>query len=215
MSTHFIVLVRDPAERLYSAWRFYLYQQRRLETYLGHHAGPATPERFHVWVQHTLQRFTACVRRKGDSNSNDSPSFWTTWWPCMQANVVQHANNVVLPAPVFPEDGLVAAYVHRWLILSGRPVTVIEASQLRHNATTVVRSVAEMLGLAARPQGEEGEEEEEEEVDEFLARMTESSASEMKHNQGRVDIGPMLPATRALLHEFYAPFDALTRSLVA
>ncbi|MBN3275973.1 CHSTF sulfotransferase, partial [Polyodon spathula] len=159
----FIVMLRDPVERLYSDYLYFGIANKSADD-------------FHEKVFESLQLFESCILEY----SMKSCVYNTT------------LNNAM---PVRLQVGLYIVYILDWLTVFDRnQMLVLRLEDHATNRKYTMHKVFDFLSLGPLTEQKEAE-------------ITKSPASNTRR-QADKNLGPMLPATREILKDFYTPFNA-------
>ncbi|XP_041118350.1 carbohydrate sulfotransferase 15-like isoform X2 [Polyodon spathula] len=159
----FIIMLRDPVERLYSDYLYFGIANKSADD-------------FHEKVSESLQLFESCILEY----SMKSCVYNTT------------LNNAM---PVRLQVGLYIVYILDWLTVFDRnQMLVLRLEDHATNRKYTMHKVFDFLSLGPLTEQKEAE-------------ITKSPASNTRR-QADKNLGPMLPATREILKDFYTPFNA-------
>ncbi|XP_057681194.1 carbohydrate sulfotransferase 15-like [Corythoichthys intestinalis] len=158
----FIVMLRDPVERLYSDYLYFGIANKSAED-------------FHEKVSESVQLLDGCLADY-------------TLRSCVYNTSVNNA------MPVRLQVGLYVVYLLDWLSVFGREqILVLRLEDHASNRKSTMHTVFHFLGLAPLSQQMEAE-------------LNRSPASNSRRPADK-NLGPMLPATKHILRDFYAPFN--------
>ncbi|NWI90027.1 CHSTF sulfotransferase, partial [Pitta sordida] len=158
----FIIMLRDPVERLYSDYLYFASANKSAED-------------FHEKVAESLQLFESCVL---DYSLR----------ACVYNNTLNNA------MPVRLQVGLYVVYLLDWLTVFNKDqILVLRLEDHASNMRYTMHRVFQFLDLGPLSEKQE-------------ALITKSPASNTRRPEDR-SLGPMLPTTKAILRDFYRPFN--------
>ncbi|CAN9499690.1 unnamed protein product [Ophioblennius macclurei] len=157
-----IIILRDPAERLYS-------------DYLYFKSTSKSAKAFHQSVVKSVQLFQSCLAEKS-------------------LRSCAYDVNLFLTMPVRLHLGLYIVFLLDWLTVFNREqILVLQLEDYAANVKVTIQKVYDFLNLD--PMSEQVE-----------AALTQLPMSNTRRTADK-NLGPMLPATKDLLREFYKPFN--------
>ncbi|XP_072311835.1 carbohydrate sulfotransferase 15 [Eucyclogobius newberryi] len=165
----FIVMLRDPVERLYSDYLYFGISNKSAED-------------FHDKVSESLLLFQSCLTESSVQS-------------CVYNSTVNQA------MPVRLHVGLYIVFLLDWLsVFSPEQILVLRLEDHASNTKYTMNRVFHFLSLGPLSKRLESD-------------ITRNPASNTRRPSDR-SLGPMLPATRALLSHFYRPFNAKLASVL-
>uniref|UniRef100_A0A672GJ97 Sulfotransferase n=1 Tax=Salarias fasciatus TaxID=181472 RepID=A0A672GJ97_SALFA len=157
-----IVILRDPAERLYS-------------DYLYFRSTNKSAKAFHQSVVKSVQLFQSCLSEKS-------------------LRSCAYDGSLYLAMPVRLHLGLYVVFLLDWLTVFHREqILVLQLEDYAANVKVTIKKVFDFLNLGPFP----------EQVETALTQLPTCNTRRTADK----NLGPMLPATKDLLREFYQPFN--------